>query len=110
MKPQLVEINQIELGGYFQFIDTKFKPERVYYMRKMKRQPKYSVVLKRDCIPIQAYGFIQGEKNTFHKEKPAHFCVDGRYKVLACAEKWKKLVKKTRVKKIKEHIYKGMDI
>ncbi len=110
MKQKEVEINQIELGGYFCMINTQFNPERVYYMRRMKRKPKYSPVLKRDCIPIQCYGFVQGQKDSFNKLKPAHFCMDGRYKAVPKLEGWKEKPKKIRIYKIKEHIYKGIDI
>lgn len=100
MKGKELEIDNIKPGEIFRHYDTYFNPPRVYFMRRMKRglSSKYMHIIKRKCVLIQNYGFIQGHVNHFSKKKPAHWCIDGRYKAIIGweleAQKKKKTSKK----------------
>lgn len=72
-------ISDIKPGEKFRYIDSYFNPPRIYYMRKMKRKPRYNEIIGRECIPLQCYGFKQGSIDRFRSDKPSHWCVDGRY-------------------------------
>lgn len=102
------EIQELIPGALFRHIDTGYNPPRINYMRKLKRNPsdKYIHILNRKCIPIAMYGFTQGRTDRFNKKSPAHWCVDGRYKV---TEGWEppstNIIK--RKYKLKPSIYQG---
>lgn len=110
LKRQEMIVGDIPRGGYFLMIDLVQGVERIYYMRRMKRNPRpFKAINNNLCAPIQNYGFIQGYIDHFDKNKPSHGWVDIRYKGFLMNEKWELPEKKKKrgKYKIKPHIYQG---